>query len=436
MMEELPNINIERAVISAIIFDPIIMETIAISSNDFYHPFNQKLFTIFKELELEEKPIDEEFIKAKLIAKNAFNEVEMLDILATNPISNINAYAKVIKDATSNANYERRLKTIIGSKKLSAQEKSEAIKDATEKFEINTAIVESITLADLVQEEVPVRPKYETGIKFLDDVFGGFELGQLVTVTGSQETGKTQLINQILLNVAKGHKCLTFSLEFNRAKLQAYMKVKQQYNLSNIHAITQEMVTGDIDEICKLIHYNYKKNGTKFVTIDSQIMLFDESKEFMTAENEITSFYRKLHRAANTLDIIIFIIATKSLSSNSTKSRGIEIFGSKKASHFADIQLDLSFQDEDRNSENTSRDLWIAKNKQNGIHTNIELDFNEKMLEFIKKGKGFKIVYEESNLKKDTRWNETLDITIEDREQTAKEKKQIEELKRQGFDIE
>lgn len=391
-----PNKNIEQAILSAVVFEPAILSYVGLKSDDFYYPFHKNLFKTFKALEAKNLPIDDEFIKNALIQNKIFDESEYLQILSASPITNVNAYVKTVKDATKSANFEREISLISNNKELSAIEKNEAIKQLSQKFELSSSSQKIGTLQDLIEEKIPVRPKYETGIKFLDDVFGGFELGQLITITGQQEVGKTQLANQILLNVARAHKALTFSLEFNKAKLQKYMLTKKHYNLKNIFAVTQDMVSGSIDEICAEIKESHKTNGTKFVTIDSQIMLFDDSQIFMSSENEITSIYRKLHNVANTLDIIIFIIATKSLSSTQNKGRGIEIFGSKKASHFADIQFDLSFENDDRDSKNEKRILWIGKNKQNGIHKEIELDFDTKNLEFMSTGesKAFEVVYE------------------------------------------
>jgi len=59
-MENMYNLNIERAVLSAIIFDPEIYEEIAakLSHQDFYLPFHQHVFSAMEELSREEKPID------------------------------------------------------------------------------------------------------------------------------------------------------------------------------------------------------------------------------------------------------------------------------------------------------------------------------------------------------------------------------------------
>lgn len=53
-MENMYNLNIERAVLSSIIFDPQTYEEIAakLKPHDFYLPFHQYLFAAMEELEI------------------------------------------------------------------------------------------------------------------------------------------------------------------------------------------------------------------------------------------------------------------------------------------------------------------------------------------------------------------------------------------------
>jgi replicative DNA helicase len=97
--EHLYNLNIERAVLSTVIFDPQQYEEIAarLKPEDFYHPFHQALFSAMEELFRADQPIDEEFLKEKLIHQNRFDEAAFLDILSANPLSNTHAYIEEIK---------------------------------------------------------------------------------------------------------------------------------------------------------------------------------------------------------------------------------------------------------------------------------------------------------------------------------------------------
>ncbi len=100
MNKTICNLNFERAILSAIIFDPGIFEEIAakLTAKDFYHPFHQELFTAMEELFKEELPIDEEFLKRRLQKINKFDEVSMLDLLSASPISNYDSYIEEIKE--------------------------------------------------------------------------------------------------------------------------------------------------------------------------------------------------------------------------------------------------------------------------------------------------------------------------------------------------
>lgn len=102
-MENMYNLNIERAVLSSVIFDPETYEDIAskLKPQDFYLPFHQHILTAMEELSREEKPLDDEFLKVKLSSMGKYDELAMLDLLSANPISNTLAYIKEIKAKSS-----------------------------------------------------------------------------------------------------------------------------------------------------------------------------------------------------------------------------------------------------------------------------------------------------------------------------------------------
>lgn len=101
-MNTMYNLNIERALLSAIIFDPAHEGVQAlysqVSSDDFYLPFHQHLFSACYQLRAEGKPVDEEFTRARLTKQGHFDEIAMLDLLSVNPISNYTAYISELKE--------------------------------------------------------------------------------------------------------------------------------------------------------------------------------------------------------------------------------------------------------------------------------------------------------------------------------------------------
>lgn len=99
-MTNLHNINIERSVLSSILFNPATFEDVAaqISAKDFYLPSHRYIFEAMEACEREDLPIDEEFIKKKLNQQGRFDEDAMLEILSTNPLPATKAYVEEIKE--------------------------------------------------------------------------------------------------------------------------------------------------------------------------------------------------------------------------------------------------------------------------------------------------------------------------------------------------
>ncbi|WP_052435405.1 replicative DNA helicase [Sulfurospirillum cavolei] len=99
-MNNLHNINIERSVLSSILFNPATFEDVAANLNakDFYLPSHRYIYEAMEACEREDLPIDEEFIKKKLNQQGRFDEDAMLEILSTNPLPATKAYVEEIKE--------------------------------------------------------------------------------------------------------------------------------------------------------------------------------------------------------------------------------------------------------------------------------------------------------------------------------------------------
>jgi replicative DNA helicase len=205
-MENLYNLNIERAVLSAIIFDPEIFEETAarLKPEDFYLPFHQHLFRAMERLFMAEKPIDEEFLRKELEREGKFDEVAMVDVLSSNPITDTKAYIEEIKALST----KRALVTLATEiKKLTVEESLEAIEvmDRVEQklYEITQESVSEdfrpsgeITLS-MMQEIERLKAMgnskligVDTGFRNLNDKTSGFGKGDLVIVAARPAMGK------------------------------------------------------------------------------------------------------------------------------------------------------------------------------------------------------------------------------------------------------
>jgi len=230
------NLNIERAVLSAVIFDPEIYEDIAakLKPHDFYLPFHQHVFTVMEELSTEEKPLDDEFIRAKLSSLGKFDEVAMLDLLSANPITNTAAYLQEIKAKSS----KRALATLateikkttieddlpaeevmnLVEKKLYEITQNNTNEDFRESKEITEAMMAEIERLKALGNSMLIGT--DTGFKSLNEKTSGFGKGDLVIIAARPAMGKTALVlNMALKAIERNEGVAFFSLEMPAEQL-------------------------------------------------------------------------------------------------------------------------------------------------------------------------------------------------------------------------
>jgi len=230
------NLNIERAVLSAIIFDPETYEEIAskLMSHDFYLPFHQHVFAAMEELSREEKPIDEEFLRSKLVGMGKFDEVAMLDLLSANPISNTSAYLAEIKAKSSKrslATLATEIKKVVIEDDLPAEEVMNLVEkklyeitqnntneDFRESKEITLAMMDEIERLKALGNSKLIGT--DTGFKNLNDRTSGFGKGDLVIIAARPAMGKTALVlNMALKAIERNEGVAFFSLEMPAEQL-------------------------------------------------------------------------------------------------------------------------------------------------------------------------------------------------------------------------
>ncbi len=206
MQENLYNLNIERAVLSSILFDPEIYEEIAtvLSSQDFYLPLHSHIFSAMEELFLEDKPLDDEFLRVKLLKNKQFDEQGMLDILSTNPIVNTKSYINEIKAKSTKrllASLATEIKKVTLEDDLPADEVMNLVEKKLYEITQNSTNEDfkdskSISLSMLGEIE---RMKalgnselvgIDTGFKDLNKKTSGFGKGDLVIIAARPAMGK------------------------------------------------------------------------------------------------------------------------------------------------------------------------------------------------------------------------------------------------------
>ncbi len=236
MESHLFNLNIERAVLSSIIFDPNLYEDVAavLEPKDFYHPFHQEIFKAMEELEREGEPIDEEFLKEKLQKKGKFDEDKFLEILAANPISNTAAYVKEIKEKA----IKRELIHLTTEIKKVTIEEDLPVSDVID--EIQSKLFKIITesssgdfkhsseaIKDTLNHILKMKEKgnsiltgLDTGFHELNIKTAGFNPGDLIIIAARPSMGKTAFSLNIAQSVLDNNKGVAiFSLEMPAEQL-------------------------------------------------------------------------------------------------------------------------------------------------------------------------------------------------------------------------
>lgn len=234
------NLNIERAVLSAIIFDPETYEEIAakLKPHDFYLPFHQHVFAAMEELSVEEKPLDDEFLRSKLNSMGKFDEVAMLDLLSANPITNTAAYLKEIKAKSSKralATLATEIKKVTIEDDLPAEEVMNLVEkklyeitqnstsdDFRESKEITLSMMAEIERLKALGNSKLIGT--DTGFRNLNDKTSGFGKGDLVIIAARPAMGKTAFVlNMALKAIERNEGVAFFSLEMPAEQLMLRM---------------------------------------------------------------------------------------------------------------------------------------------------------------------------------------------------------------------
>jgi len=257
-MDSVYSINIERAVLSSILFNPEEIEDVlgVLKPKDFYFPAHQKIFEVMVNLHSNDMPIDEEFIRRRIDSKDVDDSI-LIEILSANPITNTLAYVREIKDGA----VKRELTTLATTiKKVSLEEEvsandaldvvqGELYKISTDSATSELKDMEAVTNDTLayIEKMKKLGNKHligeTTGFYDLDKRTTGFNEGDLIIIAARPAMGKTALVlNMALKNVEANKGVILFSLEMPAEQLMLRMlSAKTSIPLQNLRK-------GDMDD--------------------------------------------------------------------------------------------------------------------------------------------------------------------------------------------
>ena len=140
----LNTLDYERIVLSSIIFDPKHRKNLfsSLRKNDFLSIPHQDIFQVCFDLEKNQLPIEDSFIKSALEKINKWDEIAFISVLSAVPTENIDAYKKVVIDHAREREYRLALSLILDkTKALPIEEINAQVAELSEKYTSNQEIL-------------------------------------------------------------------------------------------------------------------------------------------------------------------------------------------------------------------------------------------------------------------------------------------------------
>lgn len=335
------------------------LEEIHISN---FTPFNQKIIQALLEMKNKNQVIQLEIIRIK-IGDEAFESKEFSAILKSDAYPN---YLELKSDFKIYLNLK--MQEFLANELIKATRKSEIFDfDFLGKYTTLGTNRNGKYYWEW-EEFFKSKPKIEkipTGIDFLDNISeGGFEVGQLILLSGDPEAGKTLLSVQYITNAQQNHKVTYFGFEFSVRKhietlnSKNFKLNKENYFIDDLSCEINELVS----QIKRLA-----REGHKLFIIDSQ-MKIQSPIIGRTIEEVETAKFTTLAELAKRLQVIIVLIIQNS------KSDSYAPTGSRKGAHEAHVMIRIEKiksgelkHIKDYNERNKHRRVLILKNKQTGL---------------------------------------------------------------------
>lgn len=146
-----------------------------------------------------------------------------------------------------------------------------------------------------------------SGIKNLDGILGGFHPGQLVVVSGSTGSGKTQVMQFLTWLIASGgQECLWFNYELG--DLEFFEKMPGGFNK---FYMPRKLVHNKLKWLEERIMEGIAKYNTSVVFIDHMhfIIDFNDTAKMQNSSIYIGTVLRDLKRIAVERNIVIFLVS-------------------------------------------------------------------------------------------------------------------------------
>ncbi|MDR2905022.1 MAG: replicative DNA helicase [Helicobacteraceae bacterium] len=252
MEQLLYNLNMERSVLSSILFDPVNYNHTAerLKAADFYLQAHQDIFAAFDELAAKQTPLDEQFLKKALEKDKKYNEEAILDILAASPLGNTYAYIAEIKEFALKREMIRlttEIKQVIYEEQLESVEAIDRVQkrlfelgsDTSNKQFRDAEEIVSATLKRINDNKERGNSGViglNTGFTDLNRMTQGFNNGDMIVLGARPSMGKTAFAMNLAANILRnGDGVAVFSLEMSAEDLMLrLLAIETGFTMSHI----------------------------------------------------------------------------------------------------------------------------------------------------------------------------------------------------------
>lgn len=278
-MEDISILNIERTVLSAIIFNPEEIEKIkeTIEIKDFYSTNYQKIYEAILALYDEENPIVEEFIQRKL-ANEKLNNI-LIDILIATPIGNTIAYVKEMKKDSLNRQIKLLSCKLQNGNDLNVIDEIVILKNQLE-------TISSEKKLNLISENNNFFDKYDMDFEKMKNIQIGYLIlhflvrNEITMISAKPSTGKSlisvALCNMLLLEekvnyvfYIDGDNSLSTIKERNIHEIKKNFKTKFKYFIGLNKSDMQKIV-----------------NKLQKLDLNNTLVVFDSIKNFINGDRD------------------------------------------------------------------------------------------------------------------------------------------------------
>ena len=200
----------EQALIGAMLIDPAVLDTVAVSANEFRHPLAKACWLAASRLREDRKPIDPVTLESALEeALRGPSRAFLIDCIVTTPTaSNADHYADIVRDEALRRRVLIAVSDVLaGAAEMTGHDLLQRAQDAVTNIDAGSALDGGVSMRESVRQRfdeygrmAEARERGDitvtglpTGLEALDKIIGGLQPGIVTIVCGRPGMGKSAL---------------------------------------------------------------------------------------------------------------------------------------------------------------------------------------------------------------------------------------------------